>query len=259
MTKGRYTMPIQNYINEIVNVFTDEMNDNLVGVYLHGSLAMGCFNPETSDVDLLVICQESMPDYAKRKIIKRLLSVTQGNKNQLEMSIIQKRYLKAFEYPTPFELHYFHPKYLMEENYICGGKGFEDPDLAAHIMVTYHRGIKLIGPEIKSIMEPINRVYYIHSIFNDIEDAPNQIVEKPVYFTLNLCRVMHYLLEGKVSSKKEGGEWAGTHLPEEYQRIVKQCLDVYNGGSKEITISDRELIQFAKWMFFECTQLRESR
>ena len=27
---------------------------NLLGVYLHGSLAMGCFNPKKSDLDLLL-------------------------------------------------------------------------------------------------------------------------------------------------------------------------------------------------------------
>jgi len=249
-------MSIQNYINEIVKVFTDEMNNNLVGVYLHGSLAMGCFNPETSDVDLLVICHESMTDYAKRRIIKRLIEVTSGNANQLEMSIIQKKYLEDFEYPTPFELHYYHPKYLQGENFICGGEGFEDPDLAAHMMVTYHRGIELIGPKVQSIFKAIDQEYYLDSVFNDIEDAPNQIVEKPVYFTLNLCRVMYFLLEGKVSSKKEGGDWAITHLPEEYHSIIKECLDVYNGLHKEVAVKDDELIHFAKWMFLECTQLR---
>lgn len=29
-----------------------ELQDKLTGIYLHGSLAMGCYNPESSDIDL---------------------------------------------------------------------------------------------------------------------------------------------------------------------------------------------------------------
>lgn len=193
---------IQAYLNDITKVFTDEMKDNLVGVYLHGSLAMKCFNPETSDVDILVICKSKMTNEEKKTIIQRLLKLTQGNRNQLEMSIVLERVVKDFVYPTPFELHYFHPTYLLDENYICGGEGFFDPDLAGHMVVTYHRGVTLSGEKIENVFKPIEWQYYIESIFNDVEDAPKYIIDNPVYFTLNLCRVMYFLKEGKIASKK---------------------------------------------------------
>jgi predicted nucleotidyltransferase len=249
---------IQTYVNNITTVFVDEMKDNLVGVYLHGSLAMGCFNTDTSDVDMLVICSTKMTNDTKKIIIKRLLTLTQGNRNQLEMSIVLERYVKDdFVYPTPFELHYFHPKYITDENYICGGEGFYDPDLAGHMVITYHRGVTLSGEKIKNIFKPIDRQFYIKSIFNDIEDALNSIIDNPVYFTLNLCRVMYFLKEGKVSSKKEGGEWGIRNLPVEYRMIVEQCLSVYNGLAKDIYISNYVIVHFATWMVSECKQLRK--
>jgi len=248
-------MKINDYLYEIVDVFVGEMDVNLIGVYLHGSLAMGCFNPESSDVDLLVICKEEISNDTKKRIVKRLLNITQGSPNQLEMSIILERYLNSFEYPTPFELHYFHPNYLLDENYICGGNGLKDPDLAAHLMVTYHRGIQLYGPEVKMIFQPIDKQLYIQSISYDIGDAPIKIVENPVYFTLNLCRVMYFLKDGIVSSKKEGGEWGVLHFMNDNQTIVKQCLNVYTGLTKEINVSNDELILFANWMIEECNQL----
>ncbi|MDD6156298.1 MAG: nucleotidyltransferase domain-containing protein [Lachnospiraceae bacterium] len=36
------------------------LGDNLTGVYLHGSAAMGCFNPEESDIDLLVVVKDAL-------------------------------------------------------------------------------------------------------------------------------------------------------------------------------------------------------
>lgn len=248
-------MEIQAYVNDITTVFVNEMKDNLVGVYLHGSLAMKCFNTETSDVDMLVICKSKMTNEEKKNVIQKLLKVTQGNPNQLEMSIVLERYVEDFVYPTPFELHYFHPNYLIDESYICGGEGFFDSDLAGHIVVTYHRGVTLSGEKIENIFKPINRQYYIDSIFNDVEDSPKHIIDDPVYFTLNLCRVMYFLKEGKIASKKEGGEWGNSHLPNEYKSTVEQCLRVYIGVNRKVSINNKELVEYAEWMVSECKRL----
>ncbi|MBQ8846878.1 MAG: nucleotidyltransferase domain-containing protein, partial [Lachnospiraceae bacterium] len=43
------------------------LGDNLVGVYLHGSAAMGCYNDEKSDIDLLVVIHNDMSDEEKRR------------------------------------------------------------------------------------------------------------------------------------------------------------------------------------------------
>ena len=44
---------------ELLNRFISEskriIGDDLAGIYLHGSLAMGCFNPDRSDIDLIVV------------------------------------------------------------------------------------------------------------------------------------------------------------------------------------------------------------
>ena len=41
------------------------LQDNLVGVYLHGSAVMGCFNPDKSDIDLIVVVNSNIPDPVK--------------------------------------------------------------------------------------------------------------------------------------------------------------------------------------------------
>jgi|GEM_PF-6933044 len=49
---------LKQLLNDIVANFREEVGSNLVGIYLHGSLAMGCFNATTSDVDFLVVVKE---------------------------------------------------------------------------------------------------------------------------------------------------------------------------------------------------------
>ena len=50
---------------EVLDAFTkrsvDILQENLVGIYLHGSAAMGCFNPRSSDIDLIIVVRKRFP------------------------------------------------------------------------------------------------------------------------------------------------------------------------------------------------------
>ncbi|WP_417897051.1 aminoglycoside adenylyltransferase domain-containing protein [Bacillus haimaensis] len=247
-------MELKIYLQKIGQVFIDELEDNLIGIYIHGSIAMRCFNPNRSDVDLLVVVNDGIEDVIKRRMISRLLFITQEHKNPLEMSIIQEKYLKDFIYPTPFELHFFHPRYLVDGQFICGGDGFLDPDLAAHIVVTYNRGETLYGLDVKKAFHPIGTSYYVDSIVKDVEDARTGIVENPVYYVLNLCRVLYFLKEGVVSSKKEAGEWGVEHSS--YNKLISECLASYVGETDEPKFINNELFKFADQMLEEIHRLK---
>ncbi|WP_213584338.1 aminoglycoside adenylyltransferase domain-containing protein [Paenibacillus sp. J2TS4] len=43
-----------------------------------------------------------------------------------------------------------------------------------------------------------------------------------------------FLQEGKVSSKKEGGEWGLKVLPSKFHCIIANCLDEYDGLVNEL-------------------------
>ena len=47
-------------LDQAVDLFKEELGDNLVGIYLHGSLAMGRFNPDTSDIDLSLVVADKL-------------------------------------------------------------------------------------------------------------------------------------------------------------------------------------------------------
>ena len=83
------------------------LGDNLVGVYLHGSAVMGCFNPQKSDVDLLVVVNEEPTDAVKRAFLNMVVSLNEtGPAKGIEMSIVERSVCKPFAYPTPFVLHF---------------------------------------------------------------------------------------------------------------------------------------------------------
>ncbi|MDE7298759.1 MAG: DUF4111 domain-containing protein [Lachnospiraceae bacterium] len=80
---------------------------NLVGVYVHGSIAFGCFCWENSDIDFLVVTREAPGPEEKEALIRALLELdVQCPQKGLEMSLVLERYCRDFIYPTPFELHF---------------------------------------------------------------------------------------------------------------------------------------------------------
>jgi len=248
---------IKQILDTIVLSYKNILQDNLVGIYLHGSLAMKCFNPDTSDIDFLVVVKEDIGFKEKRKLIDVLLQSSKlGPKKGFEMSIILEEDAKNFKYPTLFILHYsnaFKERYLDESDFICGDS--VDPDLAAHITVIIHRGICLFGQPIKDIFQPVPANYYIDSIINDIESSKEEIISNPIYFTLNLCRVLYYLEEGVICSKKEGGEWAVDKVPYPYIDTIKLALLGYCSSDNIPTWSHEQLICFANFMLQEILKL----
>ncbi len=243
-------MEIEEVLKQIVTEFVSILGTNLVGIYLHGSLAMGCFNFESSDIDFLVIVSDKIDRTQKKKIIASILKMSDiAPEKGLEMSVLLEKELSDFKYPTPFELHYsvvHKESYENDPTYLCGND--IDPDLAAHISVIMERGKCLFGKPIASVFSPIPEEFYISSLLNDLVGVEESIVENPTYYVLNLCRVLQYLQEKEIASKRESGIWALEVLPKERKDEVKKALAVYNRSNKENKFTKENLVGFAKYM-----------
>lgn len=242
-------------LEQIVDSLQLLLGDNLVGIYLHGSLAMGSFNPESSDIDFLIIVGSKLDVRIKRAIIHSLLELSKSvPKNGLEMSIVLREELTDFKYPTPYELHYSN---MWKEQYLADKVEYEkkntDPDLAAHFVITKERGICLFGESIEKVFPKVPSQIYLESIMADARDICNTIYNKPIYGVLNLCRVLAFSKAELITSKAEGGQWALQHIDQRYHTLVQQALGDYLGETNNLT-SDYEnhlLKDFSTYMMNE--------
>ena len=207
--------------------------------------AMGCFNPEKSDIDLILVINQDMTDGQKRQFMEIVVELNaRAPKKGLELSVVKEEVCGHFVYPTPFELH-FSPTHLKwwrddPEGYIQRMKG-TDPDLAAHFTIIRKYGIVLAGAVVEEVFGEVPREAYLDSIRQDVENAVEDVLDNPVYVLLNLCRVAAYVEENLILSKRQGGEWGLTHLPEKYQLLIQNTLDAYQ--SDVVMESDAALAQ----------------
>ncbi len=241
-------MNYENLLNQFVDRMKEILNGNLTGIYLHGSLAMGCFNPRKSDLDLIVITEDLVLDLQKMQIMQYIVRLNEDAPPKgLEISFVLRKYCKPFVYPTPFELH-FSPTHLKSfldapADYIEKMKGV-DIDLAAHFSIINRFGVVLYGEKIDQIFAEVPEEYYCQSIYADIENAVNDIIENPIYITLNLCRVLAFMKNGLYLSKEQGGKWGIESLPE-YRSIISEALNCYT-TDRNMTANAEDLRGFAK-------------
>ena len=247
--------------DSLINGFVEQskkiLQDNLVGVYLHGSLVMGCFNPQKSDIDLIIVVDKPISVSIKKAYLDMVVHFNAlGPTKGIEMSIVLREVCKPFVYPTPFELH-FSAGYLDwykddPDDYIREMNG-TDKDLAAHFTIINKRGRCLYGAPIKDVFAEVPSGDYMDSIWFDVEGAAEEITEYPMYLTLNLARVLAYKKEGLVLSKKEGGDWALEHLPAEYRPLIADAMREYS-ESAEIAYDENLAKRYAEYVIKELTQ-----
>lgn len=224
----------QNLLDTFIKQNQKILKDDLTGIYLHGSAAMGCFLAEKSDIDFLVVVKKEIPDEIKLRYMDMVVELNgQAPAKGIELSIVKESVCNPFVYPTPFLLHFSiaHLSWYQENpiDYIQKMQG-TDKDLAAHVTILMHRGKTLYGKEKESVFANVEDTYYWDSIWCDIENAKEEIVKQPMYMILNLCRVLAYKQEHLILSKQEGGKWGLKNLPERYSDLILGAMEEYRGG-----------------------------
>jgi predicted nucleotidyltransferase len=236
---------ISQLLSDLVAECTDLLGDNLVGIYLHGSLAMGCFNPDSSDVDFLVVSSDRLTPEKRRETAKAMLRLSEhAPPKGLEMSVITERELLDVKHPTPFEFHFSTAwiEQYRNDTFDYSRDNLVDGDLAAHLTIIKVRGIVLYGQAIDALFPDIPEHYYRDSILGDAREILENLSSTtsypsdwstPVYNVLNLCRVRTYLEAGLITSKREGGEWALLQATPFQAALIRQALAEYTQSQKE--------------------------
>ncbi|WP_405103856.1 aminoglycoside adenylyltransferase domain-containing protein [Oceanobacillus sp. FSL H7-0719] len=224
------------------------IGDDYIGLYLHGSLAMGGFNPKKSDIDILVVTNKSIETEKKRNLAQFILDYS-NSPYPIEISFLNREQLMDWQHPCPFEFHYselWRKRYeddLLGEIYKFINEDIKtDKDLAAHITITNHRGISVEGKPIDEVFPLVPRSDYISSILDDFQDCFENIEAAPVYCSLNMMRVFWYLKQGVISSKQEAGNWALETLPNELRAAMDKVVDSYSNESDNNMFEKDELL-----------------
>lgn len=255
------TPEIHDLLDHLVEESQRILQAKFVGFYLHGSLAMGCFNPDVSDVDFLIVVDEALTDPEARALLDVMVAANNDAPPKgLEMSVVERRVLNPFIYPTPHELH-FSPYHLAAyhkdpEEYIEQRRS-KDPDLAAHITILHAYGQAWVGPAIKEVFGEVSHEAYLDSLLLDQADPVQDILQNPPYVILNLCRVLAYVREGHILSKAKAALWALNHLSDDRNQVIESALRYYTKNIP-VDVQEERLVAFGSYMQAKIHEALES-
>jgi streptomycin 3"-adenylyltransferase len=244
-------------VSRLVSALRNRFEKDLIGVYLHGSLAMGCFNPRLSDVDLLAVTKNGIILDTQKAIVEELFKLSNAP-TPLEFSLLRSSDLQPWQNPTPYLLHYSedHREQLTHELGDGAWRNWNeapkvDRDLAAHVTVLRTRGICVFGEPIEKVFPEVPKKDYLASVMADLEWSKSLLGSNPVYPILNACRVLAYLREGQILSKDEGGRWAIEHLPSNLLPVARSAMSVYSGLYMDMFVSSEKVQEFFNQVYAE--------
>lgn len=235
-----YVLNVQKEIEKIIA-------DNIIGSYLHGSLAMGGFNPSSSDVDILVITRKSLRVGDKRKFAEFFLNHS-NEPHPIEISFLNKDQLRNWQHPCRYDFHYsefwrerYKKDLLWETHEFLNENINTDADLAAHITIINHRGVCIKGNPINTVFPTVPKPDYISSLLIDYKECLKNLEKDPIYCSLNMIRVYWYLKEEVISSKQEAGIWALRTFPQTLKNTIEKLMVSYEGSVNEDCLNNVEL------------------
>uniref|UniRef100_UPI002899FA28 aminoglycoside adenylyltransferase domain-containing protein n=1 Tax=Lachnoclostridium sp. TaxID=2028282 RepID=UPI002899FA28 len=218
------TLPldVKDQIDKVKDIWLTCLGESVVGIYIHGSIALNCFVENVSDIDILVICDRRINREERLSISSNIINID-VKPSPLEMSAIWLNDLTPWKYPTPCQYHYSdawteHYKKLLTGD-IKGSfivdEDFCDADIACHVHLTNQSGICIYGKPIGEVFPVVPEDDFWNSISNDVNEYEFGAYN-PRYFASNILilgRILSYKIEKIILSKYDGGIWARNYVP----------------------------------------------
>lgn len=181
----------------VVSAVRALIGEAVVGVYVHGSAALGGWT-SASDLDVLVTTSATDVDWSA--VGKRLLAALDPTP-AVELSVVSATAAAAARPPWTFLVHVD-----QGGRRVATDDGTGDRDLLMHYLVIRHSGIILTGPEPEDAFGAVPRPAVLVSLADELAWALGHADQK--YAVLNACRALAYCCDGAVLSKTAGAEWA---------------------------------------------------
>ncbi len=199
----------------------DVLGQNLIGLYLQGSFALGDFD-EHSDVDFIAVSEQELTE-------EWAAAITAMHGRLFQLPTEWAKHLEG-SYFSRAQLHGRPGKPIGYLNH--GSTTLERSDHCNTLVVRwtlYHCGIALCGPDIRSLLQPIDTDALKQESRQTLLDWGRDILVHPENYAnrfyqgliaLTCCRVLHTVESGQVHSKRASADWAKTALPSKWHGLV---------------------------------------
>ncbi|WP_057761953.1 aminoglycoside nucleotidyltransferase ANT(9) [Cytobacillus praedii] len=217
---------------QALKMIEELLGRTVVGIYLFGSAVIGGLRMN-SDVDVLVVVNQSLTKETRRKLTDRLMLISGkiGNTasvRPLEVTIINQREVVPWKYPPKNEFIYgewlrdeFEKGQIQEPAY--------DPDLAIVLAKVRKHSVSLFGPQALDILDPVPMADIRQAIKESLPGLIEGTKGDERNVILTLARMWLTVAVGEISPKDVAAEWAIPLLPPEHAALLDLARKAYRG------------------------------
>ncbi|WP_102127662.1 aminoglycoside adenylyltransferase domain-containing protein [Deinococcus planocerae] len=245
----RFTPEVRAMLGALVSGVRAALGDDLVGVYLRGSLALGDFDPESSDLDFLVVTGPPVSDAqfaALADLHTRLAALDNPYAGHIEGSYIDRASLRHF---APHERR--HPTVGPDWAFSRGEHG---ADWMLERWVVRERGVTLLGPDPRTLIEPITADGLRVSVRQTLRswasqpDEPEWLRRRSyqAFAVQTMCRALFTLLTGELPSKPRAVAWALGALPGPWRSLIERSRAWHLDDTPDPSALP-EVMRFVRW------------
>jgi predicted nucleotidyltransferase len=219
----------------------------IAAAILHGSLTLGDYVPGRSDIDLLVVVEDSPSDAALGALVDAARSARRRAGTRVDLRVVS-RSVAAAATPTPPMEAYVELRPGAEPGVHVETRVPVERDLVVELSVCRAHGRSLLGASPASVIGEIPGDWVLD--VGNSELARWQALEYERWhaelIVLTTCRVWHFAEERRHSAKSEAAEWALRRDPS--LQAVRGALRQRHGDSAlPIEEADvRELLALAR-------------
>lgn len=204
------------------------LGDQFTGLYLHGSLAYDDFNPQTSDIDFLVVtkvCLSTEVFFALKELHSCIFTSGLDWSQKLEGAYIPKAALGCYD-PAHPEV----PWLGVDGHFVIECLG---SDWVIQRWILREKGIAVFGPPLQDIIDPVSAKDLQEAVRGSLREwwsPPFPLPERfqsdeyRAYTVLTMCRSLYILEHGRISSKYEAARRAIKTLDELWTGLINKAL-----------------------------------
>lgn len=223
-------------LRELLSNVQAILGDNFLGMYLHGSLALGDFTPHRSDIDFLVVTHEELsPDLvsALRAMHERIAADDPRWGPELEGSYIPQHTLRRYDPSNALHPHIERGESLAVEQH--------ETDSVIQRHIVHEHGVVLAGPPPHTLIDPISPDDLRQALVNLVRVWWAPMLNDPfrlrhsgyqAYAVLTMCRILYTLRHGTIVSKPTAARWAQQADAKPWSALIERALTWQDAGEK---------------------------
>jgi predicted nucleotidyltransferase len=200
------------------------LGEQLVGLYLYGSLVTGDFTPGVSDVDLLAAVSKDIDAGTFARLQDMHLDLVADHPawdNRVEVAYVSVAALETFR---------------TRESVIAvtsPGEPFHMKTAGREWLINWwlvrERGTTLYGPDPKTLIAPVSRQEFLDTVR---EHAVQWLIwvkaarsrKSQSYARLTMCRALYAAVHGEQPSKVRAARWVQERLPH-HAGLIEEALE----------------------------------